>query len=91
MMEQLAKHKEEMIAKKLAEQQAELLRDMNKKDVDQMLDKHKRELVQMDSVLEGEKSRQMDRMRDRLKARNEKAAKAKVERQLKMAEIQMRK
>lgn len=90
-MEQLAKHKEEMIAKKLAEQQAELLRDMNKKDVDQMLDKHKRELVQMDSVLEGEKSRQMDRMRDRLKARNEKAAKAKVERQLKMAEIQMRK
>ena len=39
-MEQFRKQKEDMMAKKLAEQQKEILRDMNKEDVDALLAKH---------------------------------------------------
>lgn len=41
-MEGFRRQKEEMMAKKLAEQQKEILRDMNKEDVDALLAKHKR-------------------------------------------------
>lgn len=44
-MDQFRRQKEEMMAKKLAEQQKEILRDMNKEDVDAMLAKHKRQLL----------------------------------------------
>ena len=47
-MEQFRRQKEEMMAKKLAEQQKEILNDMNKEDVDALLAKHKRQLLQMD-------------------------------------------
>merc|ERR1712007_1352 len=39
MMEGFRRQKEEMMAKKLAEQQREILKDMNKADVDAMLEK----------------------------------------------------
>jgi len=44
-MEQYRRQKDEMMAKKLADQQKEILRDMNKEDVDAMLAKHKRQLL----------------------------------------------
>lgn len=50
-MERFRRQREEMLARKLADQQRELLKDMNQKDVDQMLDRHKRDLGQMDEVL----------------------------------------
>merc|ERR1719232_867745 len=50
-MEQFKRQKEEMMAKKLAEQQKEILNDMNKEDVDALLAKHKRQLLQMDQAL----------------------------------------
>jgi len=53
-MDQFRKQKEEMMAKKLAEQQKEILRDMNKEDVDVLLAKHKRQLLQMDEALRRE-------------------------------------
>lgn len=62
-MEQFRKQKEEMMAKKLAEQQKEILRDMNKEDVDALLAKHKRQLLQMDEALRREQERQMALMR----------------------------
>ena len=62
-MEQFRKQKEEMMAKKLAEQQKEILRDMNKEDVDALLAKHKRQLLQMDDALKREQERQMALMR----------------------------
>jgi len=43
-MERFRRQREEMLARKLADQQRELLKDMNQKDVDQMLDRHKRDL-----------------------------------------------
>lgn len=43
-MDQFRRQKEEMMGKKLAEQQKEILRDMAKEDVDAMLAKHKRQL-----------------------------------------------
>ena len=76
-----------MMAKKLAEQQRELLKDMNQDDVDKMLSRHKSELLAMDTALKNEQDRQMADLRDKLKSRNEKAAKDKAMRQIKMAEI----
>lgn len=42
------------MANKLAEQQRELLKDMNQGDVDGMLDRHEKELVVMGDVLQEE-------------------------------------
>jgi len=53
-MERFRLQREEMLARKLAEQQRELLKDMNQKDVDQMLEVHKRDLGAMDEVLQEE-------------------------------------
>jgi len=53
-MERFRRQREEMLARKLADQQRELLKDMNQKDVDQMLDRHKRDLSSMDEVLQDE-------------------------------------
>jgi len=50
---------------------------MTQKDVDAMLDKHKRDLASMDEVLQEEQSRQLEKMRERMKNRT--AARAKVE------------
>lgn len=47
---------------------------MNQKDVDTMLEKHKKDLAAMDEVLSEEQTRQMEKMRLRMKGRN--AAKA---------------
>lgn len=74
-MERFRRQREEMLARKLAEQQRELLKEMNQKDVDQMLDRHKRDLASMDEVLVEEQARQMEKMRERMKSRT--AAKAK--------------
>jgi len=57
---------------------------MNQKDVDQMLERHKRDLTAMDEVLQEEQSRQMEIMRERMKNRN--AAKAKEAEQAKLYE-----
>merc|ERR1711990_989535 len=57
-MERFRRQREEMLARKLADQQRELLKEMNQKDVDQMLDRHKRDLSSMDEVLQEEQARQ---------------------------------
>ena len=64
---------------------------MNQKDVDQMLDRHKRDLSSMDEVLQEEQARQMEKMRDRMKNRTAAKARADVARQIKLAEIQKNK
>jgi len=56
-MEHFKRQKEEMMAKKLADQQKEILNDMNKEDVDALLNKHKRQLLQMDSAMQAEQAR----------------------------------
>lgn len=76
-VERFRRQREEMLARKLADQQRELLKDMTQKDVDAMLDKHKRDLASMDEVLQEEQSRQLEKMRERMKNRT--AARAKVE------------
>jgi len=43
-----------MMAKKLAEQQRELLKDANKADVEAMIEGHKRQLMAMDEALKVE-------------------------------------
>jgi len=90
-MERFRRQREEMLARKLADQQRELLKDMNQKDVDQMLDRHKKDLKAMDEVLVEEQARQMEKMRDRLKNRNANRAREQVVRQIKLAEIQKQK
>lgn len=90
-MERFRRQREEMLARKLADQQRELLKDMNQKDVDQMLERHKKDLSAMDEVLVEEQARQMDKMRDRLKNRNANRAREQVVRQIKLAEIQKQK
>lgn len=87
-MERFRRQREEMLARKLADQQRELLKDMNQKDVDQMLDRHKRDLSSMDEVLQDEQARQMEKMRERMKNRTAAKARKDVERQIKLAEIQ---
>jgi hypothetical protein len=57
MMEGFRRQKEDMMKKKLAEQQREILKDMNKADVDAMLEKHKRQLMMMDEALRVEQER----------------------------------
>lgn len=44
----------------MGDQQKELLKDMNQKDVDVMLARHKRELEAIDEALAAEQKRQMD-------------------------------
>jgi hypothetical protein len=87
-MEAFRKQKEDLLAKKLAEQQKEILRDMNKKDVDALLERHKSQLLAMDEALEKEQDRQMERMRERLKGRGKANMKEKMMKQIKLAEIQ---
>jgi hypothetical protein len=91
LMEGFRKQKEEMMAKKLADQQKEILKDMNKADVDALLDKHKRQLMQMDSTLKQEQERQLKMMREKMLGKGRKAAQDKIMRQIKMAEIQKKK
>lgn len=79
------------MAKKLAEQQKEILRDMNKEDVDALLAKHKRQLLQMDEALRREQERQMALMRSNQKNKNADLAKDKMLKQIKLAEIQKKK
>lgn len=86
-MDTFRKQKEEMMAKKLAEQQKEILRDMNKADVDQMLEKHKRQLLQMDEAIQREQERQMSLMRSKMSGKNEELAREKVTRAIKLAQI----
>ena len=90
-MDQFRKQKEEMMAKKLAEQQKEILRDMNKEDVDVLLAKHKRQLLQMDEALRREQERQMALMRTNQKNKNADLVKEKMLKQIKLAEIQKKK
>jgi len=87
-MEQFERQKEGIKAKKLAEQQKELLKDMNQKDVDAMMQRHRRELAAIDSALAEEQKRQMANMKDQMKNRNQKLAQDKAIRQIKLAEIQ---
>jgi hypothetical protein len=87
-MERFRRQREEMLARKLADQQRELLKDMNQKDVDQMLERHKRDLSSMDEVLVEEQARQMEKMREQMKQRTAKRARENVVRQIKLAEIQ---
>lgn len=87
-MEQFEKQKDALRVKKLAEQQKELLKDMNQKDVDAMLMRHKKELASIDEALAIEQARQMDAMREKMKTRNARLARDKAERQIKLAEIQ---
>jgi len=47
---------------------------MNQKDVDVMLERHRRELAMIDESLAAEQARQMDIMRTKMKARNAKLA-----------------
>ena len=86
-VERFRRQREEMLARKLADQQRELLKDMTQKDVDLMLEKHKKELSSMDEVLEEEQARQLERMRERMKNRTAARAKENVARQIKLAEI----
>ena len=61
---------------------------MNKKDVDALLDRHKKQVNAMEEALTKEQERQMARMKEKLKGRNRDNAKEKVRKQIKMAEIQ---
>lgn len=56
-MEQFRRQKEEIMARKLADQQRDLLKDMSQGDVDMLLNKHKKELQAMDEVLQEEQQR----------------------------------
>jgi len=91
MMEGFRKQKEEMLAKKLADQQKEIIKDMNKADVDAMLERHKRQLLQMDDALRAEQERQLKMMRDKKAGKGKKIAQDKLLRNIKMAEIQKQK
>lgn len=91
LMDQMQKQKEDMMSKKLAEQQKEILRDMNKQDVDALLERHKKQLGAMEDALGKEQERQMARMKEKLKGRNKDNAKDKMIKQIKMAEIQKQK
>jgi len=64
---------------------------MNKADVDALLEKHKRQLLQMDEALRVEQERQMKMMREKKAGKGKKIASDKMLRQLKMAEIQKKK
>lgn len=86
-MEQFEQQREQLRMKKMAEHQNELLRDMNKRDVDEILARHRKELAAIDETLALEQARQMEMMREKMKVRNAELAKTKGLRQLKMAEI----
>ena len=87
-MDQFEQQKNALKAKKLADQQKELLKDMNQKDVDVMLARHKKELEAIETALAAEQKRQMDQMKEQMKSRNAKLAGEKALRQIKLAEIQ---
>lgn len=59
-MQQFEDQKKNLRAKKLASQQQELLKDMNQRDVDAMLARHKKELATIDEALAQEQKRQME-------------------------------
>ena len=63
-MDQFEQQKNALKAKKLADQQKELLKDMNQKDVDVMLARHKKELEAIETALAAEQKRQMDQMKE---------------------------
>ena len=90
-VDRLKRQREELMAKKLADQQRELLQDLNQHDVDNLLGKHKEELQVMDEVLQDEQKRQIEKMRERIKNRGSHKAKEQAIRQIKLAEIQQAK
>lgn len=87
-MDQFDRQKEALKAKKLAEQQRELLKNMNQKDVDEMLARHRRELEAIETALAMEQKRQMEFMQNQMKVRNQQLNKDRAIRQIKLAEIQ---
>ena len=90
-MEQMRLQKEEMIAKKLADQQKEILRDMNKEDVDRLLANHRRQIAALEKVLKQEQDRQLANMRAKQREKNSDLNKDKIAKQIKLAEIQKKK
>lgn len=64
---------------------------MNKKDVDELLERHKRQLLAMEGALNAEQKRQMKKMQEKMQGKNQEEMKKKMERQIKMAEIEKQK
>jgi len=91
MMLRITEQKNIAMAKKLEEQQKEILKNMNQKDVDAMLERHKEQLKSLEAQLAGEQTRQLNQLKERLKTRNEANARNKVLRDIRMAEIQKKK
>lgn len=91
LMLRIAEMKQEAMAKKLEEQQKEILKNMNQKDVDQMLERHKEQLKVLEKQLSTEHERQSAQLKEKLKQRNEANARRAVLRDIRMAEIQKQK
>jgi hypothetical protein len=73
------------------EHEKELARVSTKEEATQLMDKHRDDLLRLDDTLANEQKRQMEAMRERLSVRNNANATQRIQRQIRMAEVQKRK
>lgn len=85
------KQKKAILAKKMAEQNNELLLQANKGAIDAMKAEHLAALQALETAIEREQARQLEMMRAKMKDRNMSAEQEKIRRDLKMALVMKQK
>ena len=86
-MDIFKRQKDAIIKQKMAEQSNQILLAANKGKIDHMKIEHEKALKALETALEQEQRRQMDMMREKLKARVIESEKERVHREVKMALI----
>ena len=79
------KQKQAILAKKMAEQNNELLLQANKGSIDAMKEEHMRAMIALETALEIEQARQMEMMQARLKERMKDGEQERIRREIKMS------
>ncbi|CDW71824.1 gcc2 and gcc3 domain-containing protein [Stylonychia lemnae] len=86
-MQAFEKQKNAIISKKLNEQKAELLREVNKDEISKLLQQHKRDIANLETALQKEQERQMTNMRKNVGERLKDQETGKIKREIKMAQL----
>eukprot|EP00347_Sterkiella_histriomuscorum_P024400 403331247 len=85
--EAFEKQKNAILTKKLNEQKSELLREVNKDEIDRLVQQHKRDLANLETALQREQQRQLENMRSNMGERLKVQETDKVKREIKMAQL----
>lgn len=73
------------MSKRLNEQKSELLREVNKDEINKLLASHKRDIANLETALQKEQERQMENMRQNVGEKLKEQESGKIKREIKMA------